>query len=183
MSTPRIVLENGNWFLNSLVATNNGENIQRKYKIDYRYAICYSLLNFLHPCRDNENKSNKNISSEELFLMKEGQQALNDLKDILKENKYWKKNEFLEVIPFENGGRKGCVIVDKSDGLYPLVLYAGKDRLKAYSQSLENVISLYENHVYPCLCKAKSIKDWSQTFQQQEIEAIPWERMDDEELN
>lgn len=172
-STPRIVIEEGRWFLNSHNSDGNGT---REYEVDYRYAICYSLLNCLHPSGDG-TMANVVEPLFEADAQKQGKMVLQQLQDAISQEKYWQKDHFVEAIPFtyeRNGSSKtGYVIIDKANGMYPLVLYSeSPGRLKAYQNALDDVSSLYENDVYPLL-KNHTVADWDPTFQEA-TKKVPW---------
>jgi hypothetical protein len=171
-STPRIVTEEGSWFLNS----RHSHQADRKYEVDYRYAICYSLVNYLRP------PGNGQIEEEPGPLLqpdirRQGREVLKRLRDAINKRAYWEEANFVQVIPFEyeenDVPEKGCVIVDKSDGMYPLVLDLSRGRLNAYQQALDDVLALYENDVYPQL-EGQTTENWTKEFQGNTLSKIPW---------
>lgn len=177
MSEPRIVTEVGEWFLNSHSHSSNGDGGSRQYQVDYRWAICYSLLNFLHPTGGATRQANTTRSTETLFDSTGGKKVLENLRQALSAKTYWVEEGFIEVFPFEaesNGDDlNGYVVVDKADGMYPLVLYSSSGRDTAYREALDDVIQLYDE-IYPHLSQAGGTGDWDEDFQSNKIAKIPW---------
>ena len=176
MSTPRIVTEEGRWFLNSRYGSKGKNEDGREYEIDYRYGICYSLLNYLRPYRNGEieNVVGPLLDTD---VREDGKEVLEQLRNAITKTECWQKDNFLRAIPFEyefNGSAAtGYVIIDEADGMYPLVLYSGtQGRLNAYERALQDVSTLYENHVYPSL-KDRVVNDWDREFQKK-VSHIPW---------
>jgi len=175
-STPHIVTEEGHWFLNSRHGSQEENGNDREYEVDYRYAICYSLLNYLRPSKNGEIE-NPVGPLLETPVREDGKKVLLQLRDAIGKEECWQKDDFLKAVFFEyehNGSSEtGYVIIDEANGMYPLVLDSGTyGRLSAYQRALEDVSALYENEVYPLL-KSHTVNDWNQAFQEK-VSGISW---------
>lgn len=78
------------------------------YNLSYRLVILHAMHNYF--------KKNKDHRSAEV-LLKELESAANNL-----ETSYYEHN-FLELYPFIKEKQKGLLIIDRSKGCFPLVLY------------------------------------------------------------
>ncbi|OHB79963.1 MAG: hypothetical protein A2Z25_08345 [Planctomycetes bacterium RBG_16_55_9] len=149
MSRELEVLKKGKWFLRTEQASNGDrEQSGRNYTIDYRYAICYSLLNYLNECGHNKDA---------------GKEVLKDLSESVSKSEPNKQpDNFIELIPLAE--KKGLVAVDKARGMFPLVLYSdSKNRNLAYEYAVKDVSDNYDN-IYPLL-EGYSVEDWDEEFQ------------------
>lgn len=144
------ILQEEDWFLWK-------DSCQRKYPINYRYVICYSLLCYL----------NSNSWNEELGII-----SLRELQDSVQNKTYFLRENFLELFPLQDG--QGFVVVDQSDGIYPLLIYSENserrnqeninERVSAFEESLKIIIGNYCN-IFDII-KHKSPESWNQEFQE-----------------
>ncbi len=150
----KIMEEDHDWFLRST------------YPISYELVICYSLLNYLSKNEyDNKEDDNK----------EEGRKVLKAFKKAVDDRTYFYNIDFFEVVRLQDDKDfKGLVIVDKSKGVYPLILYAGPEtgREGAFTLCLRDVVNKYDA-VFE-LSKEENIrdlpKDWTKNFQKKLVE-------------
>lgn len=140
------ILKEGGWFL--------GRDDCEGYPVSYRYALCYSLRNYLEKCNyDDEAK---------------GKEALGDLRACINAGSTYSESYFIELLPLRDGG---FVVVDQADGIFPLVLYPDNRsdiekrlRVLAYENSVVDVIDKYDA-IYRFF-RAHSTEPWDPGFQQ-----------------
>jgi len=133
-NNPRICYEDGQWFL------GGGEG---GYPISYVYFICYALHSYLHseyPFTDESNQKESKIVQQKVKSLLE--EAIMHLK----QQQSFYKPAFLEIYYFEAFNNKhGVLIIDRSNGCYPLVFYPKDDshnhkaRIPACVKSFETV--------------------------------------------
>ena len=138
------------WFL--------GMDSKQDYPISYRYVLCHSLLNYFKfdgfdPCH--------------------GSVALKNLLSAIQNHQYYKKNNFIELLPLEN---EGFTVVDQADGIFPMVLYPNtrsdkdkKERIYAFKKSVEDVIDKYAKIFVYFTSNKTDI--WTKEFQENLYEA------------
>ncbi|MCK4532314.1 hypothetical protein KAU39_00885 [bacterium] len=138
------IMKEGEWFL--------GKDEKQEYPVCYRYVICYSLRSFL--CSVDFDK--------DLGLM-----ALKELKDNIGKKSHFKKDYFLEIFPLKED--LGFVVVDQSNGIYPLVIYAEgigdcNQKVTAFKMSIDEVIRSYDK-IFDIFSEGKSA-DWTKGYQE-----------------
>lgn len=138
------ILNEDPWFLSE----------EQGYPIFYRYVICYSLLYYL-----NEKKHTR---EEGLTILKKLSVAI-DNKRMLREV------DFLELFPFKDD--EGFVVIDQSNGIYPLTIYSEeiaregrKERVYAFQKSVEDVINNYDK-ICEKLNNVTFPTGWTEDFQ------------------
>ncbi len=140
------ILNENSWFLSE----------EQEYPIFYRYVICYSLLFYF-----NANNSRE-----------KGKKALEFLHDALIDGMMTIRNsDFLDLYPIEDG--KIFLIIDQSNGIYPLVLYSDevireghKGRVYAFQKSVEDILSNYDD-IYEKLLTITFPDGWTEDFQKE----------------
>jgi hypothetical protein len=138
------ILKENEWFL--------GKDEKQGYPVSYRYVICYSLRCYL--CSIDFNKDS-------------GIKALEELKSSIEKKSYFKKECFFELFPLKED--LGFVVVDQSNGIYPLVIYAEEtgdcnQKVLAFQMSIDEVIKNY-NKVFNVFSEDKSA-DWTKEYQE-----------------
>ena len=94
--------ENESWFL--------GIDGEQRYPICYKYVICYSLREYLK--RHDYDRT-------------EGKRILNELREAFRHpNEVFEVADFIDLYPFVDS--QGFVVVDQTNGIYPLMLYSGE---------------------------------------------------------
>jgi hypothetical protein len=150
------------WFLGP-------DNVQRNYTpVCYHYVICHSLLNYL---TENDYDFDKGKEVLERLLESAGNGSEG-------QPSHFREEGFMELLPLAENW--GFVVVDQSDGMYPLVCYSDKrvkrikensdvevdyrNRATAFREALKNVSDKYfEVHEH---LKNKKPEDWTKKFQE-----------------
>ena len=143
------ILEKADWFL----ATTE-INI---FPISYRLVLSYALRNYLTTLTD--------------VPFEKGSSVLEALYDSLDNEEHYHEEHFVELIPLiPTKNDRGFVLIDQSEGIYPLVIYPEADttknqreRVGAFRESLEEVIDRYTN-IYDYF-KENACKSWTEQFQ------------------
>jgi hypothetical protein len=139
------ILREEDWFL--------GKDDHQNYSINYRYVICYALLSFL-----SKNDYGKGA----------GRRKLEKLQEKILAGDHFMERDFLEVFFLEGDG--GLVVVDQSEGIFPLILYSNirtdvdkRERVFAFEKSLEDVIKNYDA-VFEYF-EGETVDSWNENFQ------------------
>lgn len=150
------ILKEDSWFLGF-------DGRQTQFAIRYEYVICYALLNYLQ-----NHDFDKGL----------GLEALKNLAEHVNKATRVHVNNFLDLFPLQDN--MGFVVVDRSGGIYPLMLYNDdikredipthpRERTYAFEKRLECVIGNYDV-IFSFLDK-KRLEDWDRDFQKQLFEA------------
>lgn len=127
---------------------------------DYRLVILRSMIGYF--CDKNNDSWDESMARDCLQSLALYLQYLNIVKDC------YHVSGFFEIFPFERkvGGQKGALVVDKSDSIFPLVLYPASqsdmDRVKAFKMSAIEVFEYFDKY-YPLLEKhspSEMVFDW-----------------------
>ena len=138
------ILKENEWFL--------GKDEKQDYPVCYRYVICYSLRRYLDSTGFDKNS---------------GIKTLRELKSSIENKAHFKKEWFLEIFPLKED--LGFVVVDQSNGIYPLVIYAEgigdcSQRFSAFENSIDEVITNHDN-IFDVFSADKST-DWTKEYQE-----------------
>lgn len=158
------ILNEGEWFL--------GKDDCEGYPISYRYVICHSLLSYLNSVQFDKVK---------------GLEVLQKLKERIESKRDFHEDDFIEMFPLSEDW--GFVIVDQSDGIYPLVIYSQKretdlgvvkhsERVSAFDVSLYDVIEKYDA-IYDAL-NQHGLIDWDKDFQEKLFRSVGFEYKESE---
>jgi len=117
-----------------LIVTNKNA-LTGKYPICYRLVICHALYNLIKIGQKSDNT--------------ELEELLKKMKHSLESTQPFYEKSFLEMYPFEMEDPikdKGVIIIDRSGGCFPLVLYPNDDnpehgdRINGFINALVNVL-------------------------------------------
>jgi len=147
------ILKGEKWFL------YEGDRPSGKfgYPIYYPFVICHALFRYTWTFGKNWSKCND---------------VLREIIDAMDENKMFSRSYFLELLPFTLEEERGFVVVDQSDGCYPLVLYPPsfkrqerRDRVEPFRLSLGEVKDNLEK-IKQILGSLEVPSDWTEQVQQ-----------------
>ncbi|MFM8331582.1 MAG: hypothetical protein ACKN9T_07825 [Candidatus Methylumidiphilus sp.] len=141
MSRDLRIIEDREWFLEGT-----------QYKISYSLVIVYALFNYLKHGNDKAKAKS----------------AIKDMKGAIDKKTDFRCQDFLDIFQFSD--KSGFVVIDKSKGCFPLVLYYGDQAEKekrdvAFKLSLEAVIRKFDilQDKYSSISDLSG--DWSKEFQ------------------
>lgn len=117
--------------------------------ISYRLVVCHALKN-LFEVEGGTNKS-------------DCMQLLGQLLDSYNNNIPFEKDNFVALYQFETNISNNCssLVVDKSKGCYPLILYDLPNRDGAFANDIQSIINHFDQ-LWPLL---SSGSDWDKAFE------------------
>ena len=107
------------------------------YSLSYRLVLLHALQNYF--------RSGGRVPLTSL---------LETLLEVSRDSKGFYQSKFVEIYPFQKADKKGILLIDKSKGCYPLVLYpedknpAHGNRVSTFIQALEDLlenVTFYED--------------------------------------
>ncbi len=136
----------------------------RDHNISYRLLICYGVRRLLH-----NNWSSDQCDAELKKLINTWDRLSNTDMPI----EGCTDNELFHLYVIHSYNYKDYLLIDKSKGCYPLVLFDGVNRNTAFYKSLETIVNKkYFDNIIECL-KQHVGHEWTEGLQNELHEIIP----------